>query len=123
MNRSKFMRFLESFGLAAALTVLAHSPQGYQVFAQTSSPTTQAQSGDKVNSPAPAAGQAPDDDQIFKELYKEFYNTYRLGPSDEIAIRVTGHPDYTLDRVKVSPTGVVYHPLIGDLEVAGLTVP
>jgi polysaccharide export outer membrane protein len=117
------MNFLESFGLAAALTVLACAPQGSQVFAQTSTATTQTQSGDKVNSPAPAAGQAPDDDQVFKDMYKEFYYTYRLGPSDEIAIRVTGQPDYTIERVKVSPTGAVYHPLLGDLEVAGLTVP
>ncbi|HEY6403970.1 MAG TPA: polysaccharide biosynthesis/export family protein [Blastocatellia bacterium] len=123
MNRSKLMNFLESFGLAAALTVLACAPQGSQVFAQTSTATTQTQSGDKVNSPAPAASQAPDDDQLFKDMYKEFYHTYRLGPSDEIAIRVTGQPDYTLERVKVSPTGAVYHPLLGDLEVAGLTVP
>jgi polysaccharide biosynthesis/export protein len=137
MNRSKLMDFLESFGLAAALTVLACAPQGSQVFAQTATATTQTQSGDKVNSPAPPAGQAPpaagqapppagqtpDDDQLFKDMYKEFYYTYRLGPSDEIAIRVTGQPDYTLERVKVSPAGAVYHPLLGDLEVAGLTVP
>src|SRR5262249_41578732 len=45
------------------------------------------------------------------------------GPADEIAIRVTGQPDYTLERVKVSPTGSVYHPLLGDVEVAGLTIP
>src|SRR5262249_4138978 len=51
------------------------------------------------------------------------YNTYRLGPADEIAIRVTGQPDYTLERVKVSPTGSVYHPLLGDVEVAGMTIP
>ncbi|MBO0861797.1 MAG: polysaccharide export protein, partial [Chloracidobacterium sp.] len=49
--------------------------------------------------------------------------TYRLGPGDDIAIRVTGQPDYTLERVKVSPTGSVYHPLLGDVEVAGLTIP
>ena len=36
---------------------------------------------------------------------------------------MTGQPDYTLERVKVSPTGSVYHPLLGDLEVAGMTIP
>src|SRR5262249_35423774 len=41
----------------------------------------------------------------------------------EIAISVTGQPDYTLERVKVSPTGKVYHPLLGDMDVAGMTIP
>src|SRR5262245_59479425 len=123
MNRSKLTNFPERFGLAAALMALACALQGYQVFAQTSPATAQNPSGDKVNSPGPAASQAPVDDQLFKDIYQEFYDTYRLAPTDEIAIRVTGQPDYTLERVKVSPTGLVYHPLLGDLEVAGLTVP
>jgi polysaccharide export outer membrane protein len=94
--------------LAVALTVSTCALQRPQVFAQT---------------PAPAAGGTSEDDQFFKDLYREFYDTYRLGPGDEIAIRVTGQPDYTLERVKVSPTGSVYHPLLGDVEVAGMTVP
>ncbi|MBO0727251.1 MAG: polysaccharide export protein, partial [Blastocatellia bacterium] len=123
MNNSKLTNFPKRFGLAAALVVLACAPQGYQVFAQKSPAATQNPSDDKAPPPAPAAGQAQEDDQLFKDIYKDFYNTYRLGPADEIAIRVTGQPDYTLERVKVSPTGLVYHPLLGDLEVAGLTVP
>jgi protein involved in polysaccharide export with SLBB domain len=69
-----------------------------------------------------AGGGSAADDQMFKDIYREFYNTYKLGPADEIAIRVVGQPDYTLERVKVSPTGSVYHPLLGDLQVAGLTI-
>src|SRR5215468_9650693 len=114
MNRSKLMRHIGRFGLALALIVSACALHSQQVFAQT---------------PAPAAGGASEaggnseDDQYFKGIYLEFYNTYRLGPADEIAIRVTGQPDYTLERVKVSPTGSVYHPLLGDVEVAGMTIP
>jgi polysaccharide export outer membrane protein len=101
---------MERFVLAAALTVSACALLSPQAFAQT---------------PAPAAGQTSGDDhdQFFNGIYREFYDTYRLGPADEIAIRVTGQPDYTLERVKVSPTGSVYHPLLGDVEVAGMTVP
>lgn len=117
------MNLPERFGLAAALMALALALQGRHVLAQTSPATTQAPSGAKVSSPAAAAGQSPADDQLFKGIYQEFYDTYRLGPADEIAIRVTGQPDYTLERAKVSPTGSVYHPLLGDVEVAGLTVP
>src|SRR5215831_766302 len=108
MNRSKLMRHIGRFGLAVALTVSACALHSSQVFAQT---------------PAPAAGGASEDDQYFRGIYLEFYNTYRLGPADEIAIRVTGQPDYTIERAKVSPTGSVYHPLLGDVEVAGMTVP
>jgi polysaccharide biosynthesis/export protein len=122
MNRSKLTNFPERFGLAAALTLLACAPQGYQVFARTSSATAQNPSGAKVNSPASGASQDPGDDRLFKDIYQEFYDTYRLGPADEIAIRVIGQPDYSLERVKVSPTGSVYHPLLGDVGVAGLTV-
>jgi len=117
------MNFPEGFGLAAAMMILACALQGHQVFARTSSATSQNPSGAGVNSQAPAASQGPDDDRVFKDIYQEFYDTYRLGPSDEIAIRVTGQPDYTLEKVKVSPTGSVYHPLLGDVEVAGMTIP
>ncbi len=60
--------------------------------------------------------------EYFEEIYRDFYNNYRLGPADEIAVRVVGQPDYSLDRMKISPLGRVYHPLVGDIEVAGLTV-
>src|SRR6185436_9857568 len=78
--------------------------------------------GPKRNASARDAGREPTDDPLFKDIYRQFYDTYRLGPGDEIAIRVIGQPDYTLERVKVSPTGSVYHPLLGDMEVAGMTV-
>jgi len=93
---------------AAALIALACALRSPQVFAQT---------------PASAAPQTAADDQLFKGIYQEFYETYRLGPGDEVAIRVTGQPDYTVERAKVSPTGSVYHPLLGDVEVAGMTIP
>ncbi|HZF39112.1 MAG TPA: hypothetical protein VE715_09830, partial [Blastocatellia bacterium] len=90
MNKRKLMNYMERFGLTVALIVSTFPIQRPQVFAQT---------------PASSAGQTSEDDQFFKGLYREFYDTYRLGPADEIAIRVTGQPEYTLERVKVSPTG------------------
>jgi protein involved in polysaccharide export with SLBB domain len=109
------MSHMQRFVLAVAMIAPALAFLSPQAFAQT---------------PAPAAGQTSqspeqtsEDDQFFKDIYREFYDTYRLGPADEIAIRVTGQPDYTLERAKVSPTGSVYHPLLGDVEVAGMTVP
>ena len=108
MNKRKLMNYMERFGLTVALIVSPCAIQRQQVFAQT---------------PAPAAGQTSEDDQFFKGIYREFYDTYRLGPAYEIAIRVAGQPDYTIERAKVSPTGSVYHPLLGDMEVAGITIP
>ncbi|HKQ75635.1 MAG TPA: polysaccharide biosynthesis/export family protein [Blastocatellia bacterium] len=122
MNRNKLLDSPKSFGLAAALMVVALVVGGQQVYAQTPLDNAQKPSGAIVNSPSPA-GETLNDDEFFRDIYQEFYNTYRLGPSDEIAIRVTGQPDYTLEKVKVSPTGSVYHPLLGDLDVAGLTIP
>jgi polysaccharide export outer membrane protein len=60
--------------------------------------------------------------QYFDKIYRDFYTGYRLGPADEIAIRVVGQPDYSLDRVKISPIGQIYHPLIGDMDVVGRTI-
>jgi polysaccharide export outer membrane protein len=91
-----------------------------QAFAQTPAPAA-GQTG--AAGRTSAAGEISEDEQYFRDIYREFYETYRLGPADEIAIRVTGQPDYTLERAKVSPTGSVYHPLLGDVEVAGMTVP
>ncbi len=59
----------------------------------------------------------------FKNIYRNFHASYRLGPGDEIAIRVLGQPDYSFPKLKVSPVGRVYHPLVGDVEVVGMTVP
>lgn len=61
-------------------------------------------------------------DPFFKKVYRDFYQTYRLGPDDELAVRILGQPDYSLEKAKVSPVGRLYHPLLGEVEVAGLTV-
>jgi polysaccharide biosynthesis/export protein len=62
-------------------------------------------------------------DDYFRGIYREFYNSYKLGPEDQIALRVQGQPDYSMEQVTISPLGRIYHPLLGDIDVAGLTVP
>ncbi len=59
----------------------------------------------------------------FDEVYRRFHNTYKLGANDEIAIRVLGQPEYSIEKIKISPVGRIFHPLLGDVEVAGRTVP
>jgi len=57
-----------------------------------------------------------------RDIMRRFRETYRLGPDDELAIRVLKQPDYSMERVKVSPVGMIFHPLLGEINVAGLTV-
>jgi len=56
-------------------------------------------------------------------VYRSFYNSYRLGPGDIVAIYIDKHPEDSVQRVTVSPVGRVYFPLLGDISVVGKTVP
>jgi polysaccharide biosynthesis/export protein len=71
-----------------------------------------------------AADTSSDDDGnvMVRDIMRKFRDSYRLGPDDEIAIRVLKQPDYSLDRVKVSAVGSIFHPLLGEVNVAGLTI-
>jgi polysaccharide export outer membrane protein len=78
---------------------------------------------------APGAAQTPEakaqgaaSDPLFDGIYRKFYDTYRLGPADEISIRIKGQPDYSYEKVKISPTGTIYHMLLGEVSVGGLTI-
>jgi polysaccharide export outer membrane protein len=56
-------------------------------------------------------------------VYRGFYNSYRLGPGDVIAIYIDKHTEDSVQRVTVSPVGRVYFPLLGDISVVGKTLP
>ena len=75
-----------------------------------------------ASGPASAIPSEPGD-EYFKAIYRDFYNSYKLGPDDKLALRVKGQPDYSIELATVSPVGRIYHPLLGDLDVAGMTVP
>lgn len=77
----------------------------------------------KAASPPASSERSDPDDQYFRAIYSDFYDRYKLGPEDQIAVRVQGQPDYSLEQVTISPVGRIYHPLLGELDVAGLTVP
>jgi protein involved in polysaccharide export with SLBB domain len=70
---------------------------------------------------AATSPEADDGGQV-RDIMRRFRETYRLGPDDELAIRVLQQPDYSLEKVKVSRVGTIYHPLLGEITVAGLTV-
>jgi len=45
---------------------------------------------------------------------------FRLGPGDRIAIAVWRHPDLDME-ITIAPDGTITYPLVGRIEVAGLT--
>ena len=47
-------------------------------------------------------------------------NDYVLGPEDEISITVWDHPDLTR-KTRINMEGKISFPLIGELQVTGLT--
>lgn len=71
----------------------------------------------------PAEAKSPPDEHYLylDKIFRAFNDNYRLGPGDEIAVRVKGQPAHSLERTKVSPTGTIYHELVGEVSVVGLT--
>ena len=105
-----------------AIFVLAASPCAVPAGqSQLASPDRAAKVGTESR-PRSVLPSDPGDD-YFREIYRDFYNTYKLGPEDQIALRVQGQPDYSIETLTISPVGRIYHPLLGDLDVAGMTVP
>src|SRR4051812_9536992 len=47
---------------------------------------------------------------------------YRLGPGDSIKVQVYQSPDLTLEA-RVSESGVINYPLVGRINIGGLTIP
>jgi protein involved in polysaccharide export with SLBB domain len=83
-------------------------------------PTIQSQQGEQpAKTPSSSISEG---DRMFDDIYSRFYDTYRLGSADEIAVRVQGQPEHSIERTKVSPVGTIYHNLLGEVRVAGLTI-
>ncbi|HVG17861.1 MAG TPA: polysaccharide biosynthesis/export family protein [Blastocatellia bacterium] len=129
MTRNSLISPTKSLLLMALVASVAGGPLAASAAAQKQSPAPPAQFSSQPSDvkpgqalPRPQATAADADDPFFRRVYKDFYNTYKLGPDDEVAIRVLSQPDYSLEKVKISPVGRIYHPLLGDVEVAGLTV-
>src|SRR5438132_14200102 len=47
---------------------------------------------------------------------------YRLGPGDSIKVQVYQSPDLALEA-RVSESGVINYPLVGRINIGGLTIP
>ena len=109
-------RSLKSCALALVASVLLAGAASAQV--------NTLRAADDKNAPQATSrvALADDADPYFKNIYRDFFEHYKIGPADALAIRVVGQPEYSLEKVIVSPVGRIYHPLVGDVEVVGLTV-
>lgn len=111
-------------GLLTSLLVAFGVLFDLKVVAQQPAPATKEKSTtSQTESAPPPARVAGSEDQVYQNLYRKFHENYKLGANDEIAVRVQGQPEYSLEKVKISPVGRIFHPLLGDVEVAGRTVP
>jgi polysaccharide export outer membrane protein len=93
---------------ATALLVL-FSTTGFAQTAQAPAAPLQAAA-------APAAATAPGDQALVQGK-----QDYRLGPGDAIGVQVYQSPDLSVDA-RVSESGVISYPLVGSLQLGGLTI-
>jgi polysaccharide export outer membrane protein len=110
------------FALTIIFALVAGPLQATAAQSQSSSPNKASQLTSSAQ-PAPAAAEPLEGDAYFRDIYRNFYNSYKLGPGDQIAVRVQGQPDYSLEQITISPVGRIYHPLLGEIEVVDFTVP
>lgn len=70
-----------------------------------------------AGAPKVAAAQAP----AAQPGEKGEANSYRIDTGDRVSVSVYREPDLDLDQVRVRDDGTVRFPLLGDIEVRGLT--
>jgi len=133
---SKVIKGALSLLVVAALSVFAATPAAGQ---QSTSRANESKLDGNKSRPAGEGAQVaastggvadalnPGDEAAIQSqinsVYQSFYNAYRLGPGDILAIYVDKHPEDTVPRVTVSPVGQVYFPLLGNVSVVGKTLP
>lgn len=74
-----------------------------------------AQAQPAVSTPVPALPAAP------PAASAPVNQDYRLGPGDAIGVQVYQSPDLSVDA-RVSETGIISYPLIGSIQLGGLTI-
>jgi polysaccharide export outer membrane protein len=114
--RATVLNLAAAIGAAVVVAAIAAPQSSGQQLRNSASDSSAAER----SRPLPASMEGAD--PYFRDIYRQFYENYRLGPEDEIAVRVVGQPDYSIERTQITPFGRIYHPLLGEVEVVGLTV-
>src|SRR5262245_39802362 len=121
------MRNPKTAKLAALLLPLSMMP-GWPASAMQQRQASMGLTDAREKGPAAAAADLASSDEMaiqnqIASVYRDFHNSYRLGPGDVIAIHVDKHPDDSLERTVVSPAGQIYYSLMGNVMVGAKTVP
>lgn len=53
---------------------------------------------------------------------KEFLSSYKLGPGDVLTIRVFGEDDLSREKIRLTDTGSLFLPGVGEIAVLGMTL-
>lgn len=56
------------------------------------------------------------------ESIGQFLSTYRLGTGDVLSIRVFGEPDLSAPNMRLTDTGTIFLPTIGEIKIGGMTL-
>jgi polysaccharide export outer membrane protein len=114
--------------LAVALALLA-GLQSQFVFAQASQTARLDDGRQQTGEMRPlnsADDTSPSEDAAIQaqinSVYQGFFNSYRLGAGDAVAIYIDKHAEDSVPRAVVSPVGQIYYPLLGNVVVAGKTM-
>ena len=114
--------------LVVALAILAglQSPLAIARASQTARLDDGKQRAGDTRALNPAEDSSPSEDAAIQaqinSVYQSFFNSYRLGAGDAVAIYIDKHAEDSVPRAVVSPVGQIYYPLLGNVAVAGKTM-
>jgi polysaccharide export outer membrane protein len=90
--------------------------------AQTAPSPTDAPQAGQPRSATPDAPQAGQPAVIEDPQVIQFLSTYRLGSGDVLSVRIFGEPELSSTGMRLTDSGTVFLPTIGELKVGGLTL-
>jgi polysaccharide biosynthesis/export protein VpsN len=57
-----------------------------------------------------------------QEIIEQFLSTYKLGSGDVLSVRVFGEAELSVASVRLTDSGTIFMPTIGEIRVGGLTL-
>ena len=106
--------------LACSVRAQQASPVRDAVGTTGTTPTVTPPAAPAASPAAPAATAAPAAARVAEPIAVD-PKDYRIGPEDVLDINVWKNPELSRERIPVRPDGKISHPLINDIDVAGLT--
>ena len=123
LNMEKRIR---SLGAALALLACVQSPLAFARPSQTAKLDDGRQRTAGTRTLNSSEESSPSEDAAIQaqinSVYQTFFNSYRLGAGDAVAVYIDKHAEDSVPRAVVSPVGQIYYPLLGNVPVAGKTM-